>query len=77
MISQHPEVEAKVVTELDDLGLLATVERPDPRPMEHADLQELRYTLQAIKVTLHVNYNCISCLPHGMFSCLRHGAPSE
>ncbi len=50
MISQHPEVEQKVVAELDSLSLLATPDQPDPRPMEHADLQELKYTLQAIKV---------------------------
>ena len=50
MISQHPEVEAKVISELDGLGLLASAERPDPRPLEHADLQDLKYILQAIKV---------------------------
>ncbi|KAK9826059.1 hypothetical protein WJX74_008792 [Apatococcus lobatus] len=54
MISQHPEVEAKVVAELDDMGLLATCDRPDPRPMEHADLQELKYTLQAIKESMRL-----------------------
>ena len=60
MISQQPEVEAKVVAELDDLGLLATSDRPDPRPMEHADLQELKYTLQAIKVTTYATRCLIS-----------------
>lgn len=49
-MSQHPEVEAKVETELDDLGLLATLERPNPRSVEYADLSKLTYLSCVIKV---------------------------
>ena len=50
MISQHPEVEAKVLAELDGLGLLVTPERPNPRPLEYDDLTKLTYTNNCIKV---------------------------
>ena len=49
-ISQHPEVERKVVEELDQLGLLATPERPIPRSLEFADLSRLTYLNCVIKV---------------------------
>jgi len=49
-ISQHPEVEARVVEELRGLGLLATPEQPQPRALEHADLSRLTYLTCAIKV---------------------------
>lgn len=49
-ISQHPEVEHKVVEELDQLGLLATSERPTPRSLELADLSRLTYLNCVIKV---------------------------
>ncbi len=51
-ISQHPEVERKVVQELDLLGLLATPERPNPRSIEYADLSRLTYLNCVIKVRL-------------------------
>ncbi len=50
MITQHPEVETKVLAELDALGLLVTSERPNPRPLEYDDLTKLTYTNNCIKV---------------------------
>ncbi len=49
-ISQHPEVEQKVAEELDQLGLLATPDRPTPRSLELADLSRLTYLNCVIKV---------------------------
>jgi fatty acid synthase len=43
LISQHPEVEAKLAAELDGAGLLVTPQRPQPRPLAHADLARLTY----------------------------------
>ena len=37
-MSQHPEVENKIIAELDSLGLSITAERPHPRKMTFADL---------------------------------------
>ncbi|BDA44790.1 probable Dynein assembly factor 1, axonemal at C-terminar half [Coccomyxa sp. Obi] len=51
-ISQHPEVEQKVVEELDQLGLLATPERPTPRGLELADLSRLTYLNCVIKESM-------------------------
>ncbi|CAL8469473.1 g9014 [Coccomyxa elongata] len=51
-ISQHPEVEQKVVEELDQLGLLATPERPTPRSLELADLSRLTYLKCVIKESM-------------------------
>ena len=50
MISQHPEVEAKVLAELDALELLTTPARPQPRPMIYDDIARVAYTTCAIKV---------------------------
>ena len=49
-ISQHPEVEARIVEELRGLGLLATPQQPQPRALEHADLSKLIYLSCAVKV---------------------------
>ncbi len=49
-ISQHPEVEARIVDELRGLGLLATPQQPQPRALEHADLSKLTYLSCAVKV---------------------------
>ena len=49
-ILQHPEVEARIVDELRGLGLLATPQQPQPRPLEHADLSKLTYLSCAVKV---------------------------
>lgn len=57
MITQHPEVERKVLAELDGLGLLVTIERPKPRPLEYDDLTKLTYTNNCIKVR-SAHYHC-------------------
>ena len=51
MISQHPDVEAKVLAELDVLELLVTPARPQPRAMTYEDTGKLVYTIWAIKVS--------------------------
>ena len=33
LVSQHPEVEAKLVAELEQAGLLATPQQPEPRAL--------------------------------------------
>jgi hypothetical protein len=50
LISQHPHVEAKICEELDALGLLATVNRPSPRPLRYEDLAEMTYLSCVVKV---------------------------
>ena len=50
LISQHPEVEAKLVAELDQAGLLVTKERPHPRDMVYGDLSSLNYLNWVCKV---------------------------
>lgn len=50
LISQHPEAEAKIKAELDDLGLLVGPHRPVPNKLEYADLSKLTYLSAAIKV---------------------------
>lgn len=50
LISQHPEVEAKLVAELDQAGLLVTPQRPHPRPMAYSDLAALTYLSWVCKV---------------------------
>lgn len=52
LLSQHPEVEAKLAAELDAAGLLVTPERPNPRPMEFGDLAALTYLSWVCKVHL-------------------------
>jgi hypothetical protein len=50
LLSQNPDVEAKVLAELDSLELLVTPERPNPRKLEWADLNKLVYLQAVIKV---------------------------
>ena len=54
LLSQHPEVEAKIVAELDAAGLLATPARPEPRRLEWADLNPLVYLQAFIKEVLRM-----------------------
>lgn len=56
-ISQHPRVEAKVVEELERLELLVTPERPQPRPLEYADLARLTYLNCVIRVSSPLNFH--------------------
>lgn len=60
MISQHHDVEAKVVAELDALGLLITPSRPQPRAMTFEDITALEYTICAIKVCSGLRASCAS-----------------
>ena len=50
LISQHPEVEEKILAELADLHLLKTEHNPKPREMTYADLSKLTYLNAVIKV---------------------------
>ena len=50
LISQHPEVDAKLAAELDEAGLLVTPQRPAPRAMEYSDLARLTYLGWVCKV---------------------------
>lgn len=52
LLSQHPEVEAKICQELDQHGLLVTPDRPNPRQVTYDDLAKLTYLDMAIKVCL-------------------------
>ena len=50
MVSQHPEVEQKLMAELDSLQLSITPQRRHPRKMTYADLNRLTYLQAVIKV---------------------------
>ena len=50
LISQHPDVEAKLAAELKEAGLLVTPQRPVARAMEYADLARLTYLGWVCKV---------------------------
>ncbi len=50
LISQHPEVEARLTAELDQAGLLVTAARPHPRTMQYSDLSSLTYLTCVCKV---------------------------
>ena len=54
LLSQHPEVEARVVAELDGAGLLATPSNPDPRPVAYSDLARLPYLGAVCKEAMRV-----------------------
>ena len=52
----HPEVEAKVLAELQALQLMPSTEQLQPRAMEYDDVARLTYTSNAIKAS--------RCLPY-------------
>ncbi|EIE19060.1 cytochrome P450 [Coccomyxa subellipsoidea C-169] len=54
LISQHPEVEAGIMEELDSLELTITPERPNPRPMVYGDLSKMVYLNAVIKEALRM-----------------------
>ena len=45
-------VEASIVAELDDLDLLVTADRPQPRKLTYGDLNKLVYLQAVVKVSL-------------------------
>ena len=49
-ISQHPEVEARIVAELQALGVMPSAEHPHARELTYADTCELNYLQAVIKV---------------------------
>lgn len=49
-VSQNPQIEAKIVQELDSLGLLANKGNPQPRELQYEDLSKLTYLNMVIKV---------------------------
>ena len=51
-VSQHPKVEAKIVEELMSHDLLATPEKPQPRPIQWEDVPKLTYLTAVIKVAV-------------------------
>jgi len=51
MISVHPEVEVKVLAELQALQLMPSAELPQPRVMTYDDIAKLTYTSNAIKAS--------------------------
>ncbi len=50
-VSQAPEVERKLMEELDAAGLLVTAARPNPRDLEYADLAKLPYLAAVMKAS--------------------------
>ena len=48
-MSQNPSIEAKIVEELDSLGLLAKPGSPQPRTLQYEDLSKLTYLNMVIK----------------------------
>ena len=61
LLSQHPEVEARVVQELQRLGLCASAQRLEPRQLAYADLAELAYLQAVVKVCYIPKRN--ACMP--------------
>ena len=51
MIFTHPEVEAKVLAELQALQLMPSAAQAQPRLMTYDDIAKLTYTSHAIKVS--------------------------
>lgn len=62
-VSQHKEVEEKIVAELGSLGLLATPGNPFPRKVEWEDLSKMPYLDAVIKVMPPASPSAISLLP--------------
>ena len=68
LLTQHPEVEAKVAAELEAAGLLATSACPEPPCMTAAHIPQLPYLQAVIKV-------CLCCLT--VFGPPASAAPSS
>lgn len=62
LISQRPEVEAKIVAELDAAGLLVTLDRPNPRQFELTDIQSLPFFICVCKACARPLRYCAASL---------------
>ena len=58
VVSQHPEVEARILEELDSMELSITPARPNPRPLTFADLGRLTYLQAVVKACNCKNTPC-------------------
>lgn len=68
LVSQHPDVEAKIVAELDAAGLLVTAQRPQPRKLTLEDAlspQHLPYLKAVLKVCAEKQWQA-SAYEYGM-----------
>ena len=75
-ISQHPEVEAKIVAELQSHGLAATEENPNPRQLNYPDLSKLTYLQAVIKVSFLTEHSHVCGHTFYEVVCLLHHATS-
>lgn len=66
-IATRPEVEARIVKELDSLGLLASPQNPNPRDLTLDDLPKLVYLNAVIKESMryHTVSSRTNVLPAG------------
>ena len=53
-ISQHPEIEARILHELQELGVYSDVQGKPSRALTYADIQKLTYLQCVIKVRAHL-----------------------
>ena len=54
LLSQHRDVEARVLAELQEVGVMASATNPTPRPLEYSDLAKLPYLQAVVKETLRL-----------------------
>ena len=64
MITQHPEVERKVLAELDAHGLLVTPARPNPRARGWAARGKRTFTNHGMKVGLSPSMLSLVVIPY-------------
>lgn len=60
LIAAHPDVQQKVASELDSLGLRASPSQPHPRRLTWEDLSHLDYLRKVIKVMLRAAFSAKS-----------------
>ena len=66
-MSQHPQVEAKIVKELRQHNLLVTAEQPNPRAIQWDDIPTLTYLNAVIKVSFPGCWNALGLtVMHGL-----------
>jgi fatty acid synthase len=53
-IVTNPDVEAKVVAELEQQGFLASPPRPQPRTLEYDDIPKLPYLAAVVNETMRI-----------------------